>query len=639
LPTLVSDVNKTKGTAGSSRQAVESRVLFITEHARDVESLEKELEVLGYSLEVKQVASFDDFKESLKDCSPDVVLVELNLPGFDGVKALDYLKDSMPNIPLVVISDHDDGEPDHLTIREVNRLPEYIARALPRDNESLSPVEIVGEDIPIPELGEVSLDLENSSGTGFVIIEAGSNRPLHVNRAFAEMTGYSPDELMTFKSILQLTMPDDVAVFARSLESTSLDQSNARNLVVRIARRDGLIAQLKIAAKPYDRNNRKRIAMIVHDTAETSESKPGHRNEMVDGKSKRFWTVVENAASFAVFDIDEEGKVRSWNPGAEQFTGYLGNEILGREFSTFLTGDDEARYEVTSFIDGASSTERMERETWISRKDGGRFRAELILTRLFDVTGAPAGFSAFVKEHHGDVISQERLQEREAQLHSLASHLQKAREEEKTLIARQLHDEFGQMLTALRMDLSILGSMISRTVSEPFGRGSILEKISSVSEILEKAIKTAREMITELRPAVLDELGLLTAIKWQVLEFENRTGISCHITELQQGEIFDPTVSTTTFRILQEALDNVMRHSAATEVFISLKAAGSNLVLEVADNGKGIEADKLNAPTSIGIIGMRERVLALGGKLDVHGEPGRGTTLTVSIPRVMHNAL
>jgi PAS domain S-box-containing protein len=379
--------------------------------------------------------------------------------------------------------------------------------------------------------------------------------------------------------------------------------------------------------------------MIVHDTTETSESKDENHKVMNDGKTNRYWTVVENATSFAVFDIDEKGKVRSWNPGAEQFTGYWGNEILGTEFNTFLTGDDESRSELSAFLKGSSSIERIQRESWLLRKDGERFRADITLTRLFDVAGAPAGVSAFVRQIPREGVSLGVVHEREAQLHSLASHLQKAQEEEKTLIARQLHDEFGQMLTALRLDLSILGSMISRTVSEPFGRGSILEKISSVSEILEKAIKTAREMITGLRPAVLDELGLLTAIKWQVLDFENRTGIQCHITDLQQGEMFDPTVSTTTFRILQEALDNVKRHSAATEAFISLKVVGSNLVLEVIDNGKGIEADKLKAPTSIGIIGMRERVLALGGKLDVRGEPGKGTTLVVSIPRVMNSSV
>ncbi len=395
--------------------------------------------------------------------------------------------------------------------------------------------------------------------------------------------------------------------------------------------------RLRIAAKCCDRNNTKRIGMIVHDTTEISESKDENHKVMNDGKTNRYWTVVENATSFAVFDIDEKGKVRSWNPGAEQFTGYCGNEILGTEFDTFLTGDDESRSELSSFLKGSSSIERIQRESWVLRKDGERFRAEITLTRLFDVAGAPAGVSSFVRQFPGEGVSLELVHEREAQLHSLASHLQKAQEEEKTLIARQLHDEFGQMLTALRMDLSILGSMICRTVSEPFGRGSILEKISSVSEILEKAIKTTRDMITELRPAVLDELGLLTAIKWQVLEFENRTGIKCHITELQQGEIFDPTVSTTTFRILQEALDNVKRHSAATDAFISLKVVGSNLFLEVMDNGKGIEADKLKAPTSIGIIGMRERVLALGGKLDVRGEPGIGTTLVVSIPRLMNS--
>jgi signal transduction histidine kinase len=139
-------------------------------------------------------------------------------------------------------------------------------------------------------------------------------------------------------------------------------------------------------------------------------------------------------------------------------------------------------------------------------------------------------------------------------------------------------------------------------------------------------------MITELRPAVLDELGLLTAIQWQVLEFENRSGVNCHITNLQHGVSFEPVISTAIFRILQEALDNVKRHSSATDAFISLQVADSTLVLEVSDNGVGIRPDKIKSPDSIGIISIRERVHSLGGKLEVRGEPGHGTTLIVSIP-------
>lgn len=626
LPAIIGGYGGADVAAGKQR-AILIRVLFITEHAHDVGPFERGLENLGYSTEVKQVASLDGFREALREYSPDIVLIELNIPGFDGVKALDYLRAERPDIPLILVSEQGDDEAGVFPMAEVERLPEIVGRILKARMDDFAGTLLTG-----PELVEIMHDLEGFEGEPLAVVDQPSLRFLQVSDEFAAVTGYSAAELLAMKSALRVVAADDVAALENRLLDTSREASEAERIIIRIIRKNGLMAQFEITARHYDFKDRKRIAMIAHNTRGVSRGSGGETGGQTPGLDVSTWTVADNSPGFAAFDLDREGCIRSWNAGAEQFTGFTSSEALGTQFVRMIVGDERAKADILSFTNSSAPIERIELESPIMRQDGKTPLTGITLTRLVDSVGAPSGFSAFLRRLPVEEVSEENLREREAQLHSLASHLQKTREEEKTSIARQLHDEFGQTLTALRMDLAILGRMIARNVSEPLGRGSLLEKISSVSEILEKAIKSARDMITELRPAVLDELGLLTAIQWQVLEFENKTGINCHITELQHDKIFDPAVSTTTFRILQEALDNVKRHSSATEAYISLRFADSNIVLEVTDNGIGIDADKVKAPTSIGIIGMRERVLALGGKLDVRGETGRGTTLTVSIP-------
>lgn len=624
-----------KSRTGSEIQEIEHRtidshVLLVSGHGHDLGSIEKLVQAMGHTLEIRQVSSFEGFKESFKEYSPSIIIVELNLPEFDGLKALEYLKVNKLNVPLIVVSEEDDEETGHPAKRGGRQLPELIVRAFQLANVKLTQGVSQQELVSVTELGEMVLETENSTGTGIAVAEADSNRLLYVNKAFGGLTGFSADELLSMKTILKLVLTNDIPLFEKAMQKTVGNKTKTSNFELRIVRKDGLIAKLRIAARQFDRKHGKRIAIIARDTTGTTESMSGTVINSENGGARNYWTVVENATSFAVFDIDENGKVRSWNYEAEQFTGYSGVEIIGKECQTFL-GNEEADGKIASFLEGSASTGRIELESWILHKNGQRFRAALTLTRLSDATGAPSGFSAFLRCLPEEGMSQERLREREAQLHSLTSHLQEAREEEKTLIARQLHEEFGQTLTALRMDLWILGRMISRTVSEPLGRGSLLEKISSVSEILGKAIKSARDMITELRPPVLDELGLLTAIQWQLFDFENRTGIKCHFGRVQQGLSFDSEVSTVMFRLLQESLENVMRHSRATEVFVTLSVVGTNLLLEVSDNGNEVMAN-MKDPASIAIIGMRERVTVLGGSLEVRSEKGKGTSLVVSIP-------
>ncbi len=340
---------------------------------------------------------------------------------------------------------------------------------------------------------------------------------------------------------------------------------------------------------------------------------------------------TESKRDYAVFLIDSGGRVSSWSPNSRLLLGYEENEITGHPLSD-LFPDNSAKSTISIFMSQNSENLMTDFEAWCLRKSNDRFKSDVSLWRLVDESGVERGASVVIYDQSERELVDKQMKESERQLRSLAVRLQQVREEERTKIAREMHDEFGQMLTALHMDLSLLQRMVSRIVTDPVGRVSIFGKISSISELVEKTIRSARRIITELRPAVLDELGLLTAIQWQALEFENRTGIRCRIARLQRDISLDQTASTAVFRIFQEALTNVAKHAEAENVTISLRIEENSVVMEISDDGKGMEEEKKLDPTSTGILGIRERVIALNGAFEIKSGKGEGTTLIVSVP-------
>ncbi len=221
---------------------------------------------------------------------------------------------------------------------------------------------------------------------------------------------------------------------------------------------------------------------------------------------------------------------------------------------------------------------------------------------------------------------EEELKSSREELRHLSEHLHRAREEERTRIAREVHDELGQFLTALKMDLTFHGQSLSIKNGRP------LEQIRDMGEQIDVAIKTVRQICTELRPPILEDFGLLAAVEWYIKEFQKRTGLRCI-------EVLDSSVTSVKeelalviFRILQEAMTNVWRHARASVVEVNLGKDLNNLVLKVKDNGRGISKKQLSSPRSFGIIGIRERVRFWGGQSTFDGARSHGTTMTVSIP-------
>lgn len=222
--------------------------------------------------------------------------------------------------------------------------------------------------------------------------------------------------------------------------------------------------------------------------------------------------------------------------------------------------------------------------------------------------------------------AEEQLQQSQDRLRNLTARLESVQEEERTRIAREVHDELGQALTAVKLELSRLRDQL------PQAPLSLVDTLQSIYALVDTTIQSVRRIATELRPVVLDQLGLVPAIEWQAREFQSRTAIQCTLDIYLRSVSLSQAGSTAMFRIFQEILTNVARHARASAVNINLQEQAGALVLEVRDNGRGVTDAELSNPKSLGLVGMRERALLLGGETTIKGTPGKGTTVKVRIP-------
>jgi signal transduction histidine kinase len=217
------------------------------------------------------------------------------------------------------------------------------------------------------------------------------------------------------------------------------------------------------------------------------------------------------------------------------------------------------------------------------------------------------------------------------QLRELSARLESVREEERTHIARVIHDELGQTLTGLKMDVAWLQRHLDP--QQP----ALLEKTQAMSDLIDTTIQTVRRISSELRPGILDDLGLVATIEWQLQEFQTRSGIQGKLVSALEETTLDADGATAAFRIFQEILTNVARHAQATQVEVTLEESAAFLTLRVQDNGRGMTESEIHSPKSIGLLGMQERARLRAGEVQFQGAPGKGTTVTVRLPLSMNN--
>jgi PAS domain S-box-containing protein len=338
---------------------------------------------------------------------------------------------------------------------------------------------------------------------------------------------------------------------------------------------------------------------------------------------------ILDIANEAIISIDESQDILVANRGAEEIFGYAAAEMLRRPISLLLPeGFNEALQEqVRDFATGTDRLRRMgeARQVFGRRKDGTQFPAEASIAKT--TRNDRTIFSVVLRDITRRKEAEEELQNSRGELRALAARLQQVREEERTSLARAIHDELSGALTALNMELSLLPSRVTQELTQV-----VKQNATPMSQEIQRILERVRIIATELRPAVLDQLGLLAALEWEAQQFERRTGIRCEITLPGEEITLGHDRSTAVFRICQEALTNIALHAQATKAIIKVGREDGNLILEIEDDGKGIDQSEIVNLKSLGLLGMRERALAFGGELQISGAPRPGTLIRLKIP-------
>jgi PAS domain S-box-containing protein len=355
---------------------------------------------------------------------------------------------------------------------------------------------------------------------------------------------------------------------------------------------------------------------------------------------EHFRLMVEAVQDYAIFMLDTEGRVTTWNVGAERIKGYRASEIIGRHFSCFYPEEDIRSNRPQLGLEAPAREGRFETEGWRLRKDGSKFWATVIITAIRDAAGNLIGFGKVTRDFTDRMLadkalhdSRSRLQESEKSLRELSLHLLRTQDEERRRIGRELHDSLGQNLSFMKMKLDSLKSL---------RRGGKIDEIqqhlAEFGRIVEDSVTEVRTISYLLYPPMLEELGLKAAVSWYVDGFTKRSGIATRLEIPCDLGRLPRDAEMAVFRILQESLTNVHRHSGSRTATVRLLLKDARLILEVTDQGKGIRSANLEesgedwtGALGVGLRGMHERMRQLGGKLELKST-STGTTIVAEVP-------
>ncbi|WP_454825695.1 PAS domain-containing sensor histidine kinase [Paraburkholderia xenovorans] len=360
----------------------------------------------------------------------------------------------------------------------------------------------------------------------------------------------------------------------------------------------------------------------------SARSEEHARNSQSAVNEARMMAIIRSSME-AIITIDEQQRIVIFNPMAEQVFGCSAMDAIGAPLARFIPDRFRAAHaqHVAQFGVTGVSDRQMGKQRVLAglRANGEEFPLEASISQIRD--GNIRLYTVMLRDITERVKAERAQRQAREELRELSANLQNIREDEKTRIARELHDDLGQQLTALKMDISSVEQALDGAASGP-----VREQLQGMRRLIDVTVASVRRIAADLRPVMLDDLGLIPAIEWLATDFTNRYGIDVE-RDIETGDArFSPAGATALFRIVQEALTNVARHADATLVTLSLRAGDQTFVLRIADNGQGVHRAAEPGTKSFGLLGVRERAHMLGGAVDIHTAHGQGFALTVTIP-------
>ena len=387
-------------------------------------------------------------------------------------------------------------------------------------------------------------------------------------------------------------------------------------------RADGEEFPIEASISQHSEGGKKIFTVILRDITERV-----HADQMLARSEARLRSILDSAMD-AIITVDESQHIVLFNAAAESVFGCPRDEAIGAPLAWFIPDRYRAEHarHIRRFGETGLSPRRMGAQRIVTgrRRSGEEFPIDASISQITE--NGRRFYTVILRDVTERAQADEALRRSREELRELALASHSVREQEKSRIARELHDELAQALTALKLDVGWIRNHV------PADDGPMAKKLGDISSLLDATVAATRRISADLRPLMLDDLGLLPAIEWLVQKFTERNGIPCELAiEVPDLELKDPHASAV-FRILQESLTNAARHAQASQVEVSIDRRDGAVSLTVRDNGRGFSPEGPRKPGSYGLMGLRERASLLGGEVKIASEPGRGTTVEVRIP-------
>ena len=534
------------------------------------------------------------------------------------------------------IKGEQDYNVDHRIVRPDGKIIWVQAQAELVKDQAGNPVKLLGTMLDITErkrAEETILESEekyrtlvSQSPEGIFIIDLNGNF-ISANRSMCETLGYNEKELLS-TNIWQI-IPKEFEFQHKARLKKILDEGGIdESAEYKVLGKNGTEFIVEISSLPYFRNGK----LLGIQGVARNITKQKKAEEALYESEERLRLSTE-LANVAVWEYDFTANSMSRSKNHDKLYGLEWQTKWA--FETFLTA--------THPDDREFSNQTIQKSAAIGGPDNYKFDFRVVYPdqsiHWLEVIGQVVERNS---EGQGIVVrgcliditerkkAEEEIEQTKREFRDLAAHLQTVREEERKNLAREMHDEIGQILTSMKMNLSLLHRMVE-TKEAKRRNEKILDEIKYMSQKVDRAVVTVRKMITELRPELLDKLGLIPALEWYTEQYEKETKIRCNFKSDFEKLLLDYNVELTIFRIVQEALTNVAKHSKAVNASVDIKKIENGLLVEVIDDGKGISQKELKGEKSFGLLGMRERANLVGGKIDFIGIEGKGTTVKLVV--------
>ncbi|MBL7128112.1 MAG: PAS domain S-box protein [Ignavibacteria bacterium] len=555
----------------------------------------------------------------------------LSLEEVSGKKCYEVWNLSGPcrGCPVVTAIETGESAASELTLNNQDHWPEaqgsWLSRAAPFRDEQGTIIGAIEFAIDITERKQAEEALKdneeklnaivNNSFDLMTLFDLEENKLVWLNNMWQEVLGWSLEKII---DPLEPCHPDDREKVVKAM--TDIIQGRVQEIndfEYRYKTSKGIyhyftsnITKINIGGKYY-------IFTDAHDITERKQAEKELR------ESEEKYRLLAESSPEMIYLVDTKGYISYVNKVAAAQFNVPAREIVGKHLKDIFP-PDLAQRNLESIQNVIATKSNYQNEVEMVFSTGHKWvdaRLSPVLNEKNHVTGV-LGLSYDITERKKAEL--EVMNSRE-QLRNLSSHLQTIREDERGNIAREIHDDLGQSLTALKMDMSWFKKHL------PEDDDSSDKKINGMINLVDETIKSVQRISTELRPAVLDDLGFSSAVKWFMSEFKERSGLKCQLDITPDDIVLDEKLSIAMYRIFQESLTNILRHANATEVNVNIVLANNELEMILADNGIGIDEEKLQDPKSIGLIGMQERMYPWHGSVEITGEKGKGTVVRVNV--------